>query len=159
MFAKIVAQATDVTNDTEDGKLTLKCRVAGSVVDIATFHDGTYGLTLVNNSAHGVVKAHSVATYSDETLKTNIEPIDSALDKVQQLQGVTYDWLSDGSKDIGFIAQEVKEVIPQVVYGGKQEGDLGLDYGSLTALLAEAIKEQQSQIDTLRTELDKKSDK
>jgi len=156
MFAKIVATSADVTNGTEDGTLIIKNRVAGSVVSTATFWDGTYGLTLLNSSAHGVIKAHSLATYSDETLKTNIAPIDSALDKVQQLQGVTYDWKSDGTADIGFIAQEVKEIIPQVVYGGKEDGDLGLDYGSLTALLAEAIKEQQSQIEDLKNKLEDK---
>ena len=95
-----------------------------------------------------------MVTYSDETLKTNIQPLESALETVNKLQGVSYEWKSDGSNDLGFIAQDVNKVVPQIVYG-TGDGDLGLDYSKLTSILVEAVKEQQAQINDLKSKLDK----
>jgi hypothetical protein len=150
-FASIAAEIDDASDGSEDGKLEIKCMVAGSTQDIAVFNDGTYGITLANNSQYGVVKAHSLVTYSDETLKNNIITLTSPIDKVKSLRGVSYDWKSDGSSDIGFIAQEVLSVVPEVVYGSPEAGGYGLDYGSMTALLVEAIKAQQIEIDELKS--------
>jgi len=152
MFAKIVGVASDVTDGTEDGALQFKFRANGAVKTVEL--GAGAGLTLPNDSTYGVVKAHSMVTYSDETLKTNIQPLESALETVNKLQGVSYDWKSDGSHDLGFIAQEVNKVVPQIVYG-KGDGDLGLDYSKLTSILVEAVKEQQAQINDLKSKLDK----
>jgi len=152
MFAKIVGVSSDVTDGTEDGALQFKFRANGAVKTVEL--GAGAGLTLPNDSTYGVVKAHSMVTYSDETLKTNIQPLESALETVNKLQGVSYDWKSDGSHDLGFIAQEVNKVVPQIVYG-KGDGDLGLDYSKLTSILVEAVKEQQAQINDLKSKLDK----
>ena len=152
MFAKIVGVSSDVTDGTEDGALQFKFRANGAVKTVEL--GAGAGLTLPNDSTYGVVKAHSMVTYSDETLKTNIQPLESALETVNKLQGVSYDWKSDGSRDLGFIAQEVNKVVPQIVYG-KGDGDLGLDYSKLTSILVEAVKEQQAQINDLKSKLDK----
>jgi hypothetical protein len=152
MFAKIVGVSSDVTDGTEDGALQFKFRGNGAVKTVEL--GAGAGLTLPNDSTYGVVKAHSMVTYSDETLKTNIQPLESALETVNKLQGVSYDWKSDGSRDLGFIAQEVNKVVPQIVYG-KGDGDLGLDYSKLTSILVEAVKEQQAQINDLKSKLDK----
>jgi hypothetical protein len=97
--------------------------------------------------------------------KHNIFPIQNALQKVMQLQGVTFDWkksefpdrtFSD-QKTIGFIAQEVEKVLPEVVQTEKTtEGYKAVQYDKIVALLVEAIKEQQQQIDVLKEELKKK---
>tara|TARA_R100000008_G_scaffold76248_1_gene55995 strand:+ start:549 stop:3581 length:3033 start_codon:yes stop_codon:yes gene_type:complete len=152
MFAKMVVSSTDVSNGSEDGEVAFKIRCAGAIKEISM--GGGAGLTLPNDSTYGVVKAHSLVTYSDETLKTNIQPLDSALDKVTKLQGVSYDWKSDGSADVGFIAQDVQNVVPQIVYGN-QDGEFALDYSKLTSILVEAVKEQQAQINDLKAKLDK----
>mgnify|MGYP001187930259 CR=1 FL=1 len=152
MFAKIVGVSTDVSNGSEDGALQFKFRAAGAVKTVEL--GAGAGLTLPNDSTYGVVKAHSMVTYSDETLKTNIQPLESALETVNKLQGVSYDWKSDGSHDLGFIAQDVNKVVPQIVYG-TDDGDLGLDYSKLTSILVEAVKEQQAQINDLKSKLDK----
>jgi hypothetical protein len=94
---------------------------------------------------------------SDITLKTNIKPLTGSLDKVIKLQGVSFTWKEDteiskmtGIKDdIGFIAQEVKEILPELVREN-ENGLLSLRDKSITALLVEAIKEQQKQIDELK---------
>ena len=90
---------------------------------------------------------------SDLTLKENIQTISHPLQKVKQLRGVTYEWKNNNletGKQIGFIAQEVEKVIPEVV---ANEGIYSMQYGPLTALLVEAMKEQQQQIESLQTEV------
>jgi hypothetical protein len=97
----------------------------------------------------------NVTAYSDVKLKENIVTIDSALDKVKELRGVYYNKKSDESKTrkIGVIAQEIQKILPEVVLtstGKDEESTLSVDYGNITALLIEAIKDQQKQIEELK---------
>jgi hypothetical protein len=111
-------------------------------------NDGTWTVT-------GDVVAYG--SPSDITLKTNIKPLEGALEKVMKLQGVSFTWKEDTEMskminlkdDIGFIAQEVQEVIPDLVRKN-DNGLLSLRDKGITALLVEAIKEQQKQIDELK---------
>jgi hypothetical protein len=85
---------------------------------------------------------------SDRRIKDNIETIESALDKVNRLRGVSFtrkDLADKTKKHIGLIAQEVLEVIPEVV-GGSEETSYSVGYAELVAVLIEAIKEQQTYI-------------
>jgi hypothetical protein len=93
--------------------------------------------------------------YSDERVKTNISTIDNALNKVLSLRGVTYERTDglDQSQKIGVIAQEVQKILPQVVHE-QQDGMLGVSYGNMVGVLIEAIKEQQKQIEELKSKLD-----
>ena len=92
---------------------------------------------------------------SDKKLKTNIVPIKNALNKVLQLNGVEFDFISGndtgylGVHQIGLIAQDVNKIIPEVV-SKNNDGTLGLSYQHLVALLIEAMKEQQEQINDLK---------
>jgi hypothetical protein len=87
------------------------------------------------------------STYSSRRWKTNIEPLQGALEKVEQLRGVTYDLKANGKHEVGVIAEEVGAVVPEVVTWEENGKDAqGVDYGRLTALLIEAVKEQQSLI-------------
>ena len=109
-----------------------------------TFVESTGNLT-----ASGTVTANS-----DERLKENVETIEEALEKVKQLRGVEYDLKETGDHCIGVIAQEVEKVVPDVVY----EDDLGVKsvaYMNMVALLIEAVKDQQKQIDELKSLLNK----
>ena len=103
--------------------------------------------------------AADVIAYSDKRLKENIKPIKNALEKVTQLQGITYNRkdIDDKSTKIGFIAQDIQKIIPEVV----QDNDeyLGVSYGNITAVLVEAIKEQQKQIVSLQNEINKLKNK
>ena len=90
---------------------------------------------------------------SDERLKKNIEPIDSALDKVKSLNGIYFNWIDESkpNKNIGLIAQNVQSVVPELV---SCEGTyLTVNYAQMVAVLIEAIKEQQQQIDELKAKL------
>jgi hypothetical protein len=84
-------------------------------------------------------------------LKTKIRPFKDALKKIKKLTGVSFDWKSDGQHSIGLIAEDVGEVLPEAVdYGENGKDALGLDYGRLVAVLIEAVKEQQAQIEELK---------
>ena len=92
---------------------------------------------------------------SDERLKDNVTPIESALDKLNQIGGYEFDWNSDSEHsghDVGVIAQEIEKVLPEVVVT-RGNGYKAVRYEKIVALLIQAIKEQQSQIDDLQSRL------
>ena len=99
-------------------------------------------------------------TCSDARFKKNVEDIDSPIENILKLRGVNFDWRADEFEDrqfddgrqIGFIAQEIKEVLPEVVIEGV-DGYYAVDYSRLTPILVEAIKEQQKTIDQLRVKV------
>lgn len=97
---------------------------------------------------------------SDAKYKTNVQAINSALEKLQQLNGVSYDWKTkefpeknfDARHQLGFIAQDVEAVVPEAVSITK-EGDYGLSYSTFIPLLVEAVKELKAENDALKAEL------
>ncbi len=95
-------------------------------------------------------------TGSDSILKYDIKNVVSASEILRKLQGVTYKKKSDEKNiavtHIGLIAQDVKKVIPEIVYQ-KEKGGLGIAYEELIPLLIEAIKEQQIQIERLTAQI------
>ena len=93
---------------------------------------------------------------SDARYKKNISSFTGALNKVKQLRGVTYNWLDEKkgtTEQIGFIAQELEKVFPQLVMTNK-DGYKSVAYSHVIPVLVEAIKEQQQQIDELKKEMD-----
>jgi hypothetical protein len=94
---------------------------------------------------------------SDAKYKENVKPIENALDKVMDLEGVSFDWkenseVLDIKEDIGFIAQDVQKVIPELVREN-EDGNLSLRYQGLIPVLLEAMKEQQKQINELKSQM------
>lgn len=90
--------------------------------------------------------------HSDRRLKQNIHTITNPIEKVSALRGVNFEFIKDGKKQIGVIAQETEEIIPEVI-GECPDGYKTVQYGNITGLLIEAIKEQQKQIDELREKI------
>jgi hypothetical protein len=108
--------------------------------------------------ANNDVIAFSSTVSSDKKLKTNIENINYGLSDVLKLNGRQFDWKrKDRGHDIGFIAQEVEEVIPELVKEvdglNGEDSFKTVDYAKTTAVLVEAIKEQQKQIEDLKSEI------
>jgi len=93
-----------------------------------------------------------ITAYSDKRLKRNIETISDPLDIVTKLRGVKFE--KDGRHSTGVIAQEVEEVLPEVVHTDA-EGMKSVAYGNVVGVLIEAIKDQQAQIDDLISRLPK----
>ena len=91
----------------------------------------------------------NVSAYSDARLKEDVETVANALDLVASMRGVTYTRKDTGSKGVGVIAQEMLEVIPQVVQQG-EDGTLSVAYGNLVGVLIEAIKELKTEVETLK---------
>jgi hypothetical protein len=107
----------------------------------------------VKNSSPHVLVSGDLNSTSDERLKKNIKPIDNALADICQLEGVTFDWKDTGTQGQGFIAQQVEPIIPDVVNTDEDTGMKSINYVGLIGHLVEAIKEQQTQIDDLKAEI------
>jgi hypothetical protein len=108
-------------------------------------------VALFTGSNKSLVVTGDVTAFSDVRVKENIKTIDNALNKILCLRGVTFNRidLDDKSEKIGVIAQEVQQVLPQIVM---EENDrLSVAYGNLAGVFIEAIKEQQKQIEELKT--------
>jgi hypothetical protein len=124
-----------------------------------TYAGGTNGHRWVNsgNSVQladldnsGNLSASSHPTYSSRRFKQNIRPIENALNTLKQLNGKIFDWKTKNvTNDIGFIAEEVNEVLPTLVNFDQDGQTKSLDYSRITALLTEAVKEQSGTISNL----------
>lgn len=108
----------------------------------------------------GDVIAYSTTTGSDRKLKENIRDLEGSLDKTLKLRGVKFDWKDENKANdqLGFIAQEVEEILPEVVkevetLTKEDETHLTVNYPAVVPLLVEAIKEQQSIINRLEERL------
>jgi hypothetical protein len=94
----------------------------------------------------GLAIASGWQVYSSRDFKDNIQPIGSALEKLLELRGVTYDSKATGKHDIGMIAEEVAGVIPEAVGQDGQGKTQSIDYSRLVGVLVEAVKTQQAQL-------------
>lgn len=108
-----------------------------------------YSLWSVNNAGDFTARGN-VTAYSDVRLKHDVRTLNGALDTVQKLRGVSYRWNRDNSTGIGFIAQEVEAVCPELVLDGDHKS---VAYGNVTAILVEAVKELRAEVEALRAEL------
>jgi hypothetical protein len=106
-----------------------------------------------NSLAGNFTATGDITAYSDARVKENIETLPNALESVKQMRGVTYNKIGEEKQSIGVIAQELEEVVPQLVHTN-EEGMKSVAYGNITALLIEALKEQQEQIEELKAQLD-----
>ena len=141
--------ATEVYLMNQNVQVSSSVRFNG--LGVGTEPSGVVGAILATND----VVAFST---SDERLKENFEPIGSATEKISQLTGYTFDWIPmegihvHSGHDIGVKAQEVEKVLPEIVED-RGNGYKAVKYEKLTALLIQAVNEQQKQIVDLTTEL------
>ncbi|MGH8016446.1 MAG: tail fiber domain-containing protein, partial [Candidatus Zixiibacteriota bacterium] len=142
------------------GRISLQGSGVGSNVLLAP---GPAGVTLNQGDQQVIGNLCATGTIgpcSDKRLKQNIRPIEGALEKIKQINGKNYKWNREEFPDfnfaegnqIGVIAQEVKEVVPEAV-SENNDGYLTVDYGRITAVLIEAVKEQQKQIEDLKAKV------
>jgi hypothetical protein len=141
-------------SDTPSAGINMKMRYNG-----ITEFTGYHGRVLINTSTDngenlyvvGTIRATSTITAnSDIRLKSNITKIENALEKVGQISGYTYNTDYDDKRHGGVIAQEMEKVFPEIVNTGN-DGLMGVEYGNISALLIEAIKEQNTKIKNLET--------
>ena len=103
------------------------------------------------NPSTGVLEAQDFNSLSDIRYKENVETIDGAVAKLQQLRGVEFDWKHSPGSSVGVIAQEVQEVYPQLVTEGEEK--ITVNYNGLVGLLIQAVKEQADEIAALKEKL------
>lgn len=163
---RIVFSTTADGAQVRTDRMTIK---ADGNVDIVALLGGAVNLTA---DASGNI----IRDPSDEKFKENVKPITGALEKVKQLQGITHKWKPEINmglnEEYGFIAQQVKEIIPELVSGGEtlnktrqipipntdemqtenytEESYLAVKYGKMVAVLVEAIKELDAKITALQ---------
>ena len=115
--------------------------------DNGTHLSGAYDrrMTIANDGSvtfPGTVTAQAYYSSSSLTLKDNVRTYENALDTVNRLRGVSFDWKDSGKPSVGLIAEEVAKVVPEVV-AYNDGAATGVNYASLVGVLVEAVKEQQ----------------
>jgi len=154
---------TGVTSLTAGTGVSVSGATGGVTVSIGQAVATSSSPTFAGLTINGAITATGdITAYysSDRRFKSNIQLIPNALEKVIKLNGVTWTWNEDVNEvtkttpNTGLIAQEVQEVLPEVVME-REDGHLGLDYSKMMGLLVEAIKEQQTQIHSLTLEIEK----
>ena len=133
---------------------TASALVTGNNYQVSSFGVGTPA----SGTAGEIRATNDITAFysSDKRLKENINPIPNALQKLSQISGNTFDWKSGFSEihshsgtDVGVIAQEVEKVLPQVVTT-RENGYKAVQYEKIIALLIEAVKELQEEVNQLK---------
>lgn len=141
--------ATNVAHaDLTSDNLTIKTLVSDKDFVIKGNDGGSEitALTIDMSAAGAATFNDDITAFSDERLKTDIQTIDNALEKVTQMRGVTF--TKNDRKGTGVIAQEMQKVMPEVVHNGEEY--LSVAYGNLVGVLIEAIKELKNEVDELK---------
>ena len=158
--------------DADNGKLVL-----GEDADLEHYHSGTHGYIDVNvgslyvrddaDSVHslfdmatgnlhveGDIIAFSTTIVSDPKLKYDIQPLTNSLEKINELNGVTWKWKNDGTPSAGVISTDVKKVLPEAVKNqtslNTNEPYEAVNYDAIVGLLVEAVKELKKEIEELK---------
>lgn len=144
------------TNPSFGGTATFtgQLRVTGGVASTSTTTGSllvTGGVGVTGAVYCGPLVATTITETSSIALKENVEPLTGALESISKLVGVIYDRKDKTSKDeAGFIAEQVNEVMPNLVTKDDKGNPYGVQYTKIIAYLVEAVKEQQRQIDDLK---------
>jgi hypothetical protein len=153
---------TGVSVSAGTGAVTIS--IGQAVATSSNVQFNSLGIGMAASATAGRIDAtNDIVAYSssDIRFKENIKPIENALEKISKISGNTYDWKAENKiehgyegNDVGVIAQEIEEVLPQLVQT-RDNGYKAVKYDKLVALLIEGIKEQQTQIHSLTIEIEK----
>ena len=155
----LVSGSSQITLSSTTGYGTV---INQNLLTTSNVQHNSLGIGMAASATAGRIDAtNDVVAYSssDIRFKENIKPIENALDKISKISGNTYDWKEENKiehgyegNDVGVIAQEIEAVLPQLVQT-RESGYKAVKYDKLVALLIEGIKEQQKQIDELKSRL------
>jgi hypothetical protein len=124
---------------------------SAGLVGLGNFQTGNVEHPLQMASGAHVTSGGVWTDASDRALKDNIEDLEYGLDEILRLRPRSFNYIIDDSESIGFVAQEVEEVIPEVVSGS--EGKKGVAYGQLVSVLTNAVQELEARVSELEDEL------
>ena len=167
-FEGSAGQLFSITNNLTSGSIFSVNDVSGipsidvdadGTVQIATY-GGNLGVGTTNPTSKltvqgdvlvsGVITSTDYNSASDINLKENIQPIENPIDKVLQINGVSFDWKETGRSSMGVIAQEVERVLPELVSGVDSKT---VNYNGLIGLLIEVVKELNNEIIDLKAQI------
>ena len=98
----------------------------------------------------GILTATDINSASDIRLKTNIKSFENTLEKIVQINGVSFNWIENNAKSGGIIAQDVEKVFPELVNDGDHKT---VNYNGLIGVLVESIKELKQEVENLKSRL------
>jgi hypothetical protein len=152
---------TGVTVSGATGAVTIS--IGQAVATSSNVQFNSLGVGMAASATAGRIDAtNDIVAYSssDIRFKENIKPIENSLEKISKISGNTYDWKEENKiehgyegNDVGVIAQEIEVVLPQLVQT-RENGYKAVKYDKLVALLIEGIKEQQLQINDLKSKIE-----
>ena len=146
---------------TTGGDVYILVNGTGASADISTHFKANGNVLIGSGTDNGnklqvtgtIWSSADIIAFSDISVKKNIRTIDNALDRVVKSRGVLYDRKDiDSNDNIGFIAQEIEQQFPELI-SKNADGTKGVKYQNAVAVLFEAIKEQQKQIDGLKKQV------
>ncbi len=153
-----IGQGLDASLADSTGYLVVGDEGGSNVVidnnEIMARDNGTTSTLFLQQNGGAVFVNGSQAHASDATLKREVRDLELGIEKVRQLRPVSFEWkdAEDNRRHFGFIAQEFREVAPNLVYEG-EEGSLGLSYVELVPLLVRALQSQDAELAALKSEL------
>jgi predicted acyltransferase (DUF342 family) len=133
------------------GQIKFWCGANASITGAGTADSNLTTMLLTTSGLDvtgDIVASGNVTAYSDFRKKDNIVTVDTPLEKIMKMRGVYYTRINENTRQLGVIAQEVEEVLPEVIHTDIS-GFKSVAYGNIVALLIEAVKAQQSTIDYL----------
>ncbi len=160
----LVAPSTSVCGNTGDlAFFTWQCNTSTSREVMRINGSGNVGIGTSTPTqrltVNGNVLANNVAVPSSIRFKDHVIPLDDALARLGEIDGVRFDWKSqwaadrDGRvHDIGFVAEDVEKVFPEIVFRNEAGEVIGMDYSRMTAVAVSAIKQLKSENDALRAQ-------
>ena len=139
--------------DPNNQPAAMRIELQGKSLGIANNDVGKISFSSANGNIVTVGDITAFGTVSDRNRKENIVKIDNALDKVSQISGYTFNYIGDDTPMTGVIAQELEEVLPEVVYETESPDGTqskAVRHGNIVGLLIESIKELKAEIDELK---------
>ena len=148
-IAKFINSSSDfvIATDVDDKDFIIKGQDSTSEITALTIDMSEAGAATFNND---------VTAFSDKRLKTDISPISNALEKVKQMQGVYYkrNDVENAKQQVGVLAQDMEPVLPEVVLTADDDMETkSVDYGKLTAVLIEAVKDLSYEVTQLKQQI------
>ena len=156
------ANQITVSGVTATGAFTASLSLPQDIATTSNVRFGSLGIGVAASGTSGRIDAaNDIVAYSssDRRFKENIKQIPNALSKILRIGGYEFDWISNvelhghEGHDVGVIAQEIEEILPELVQT-RESGYKAVKYDKLVALLIEGMKEQQIQIDNLKSEVE-----
>ena len=142
------------------GNLELNSTSGTTNIDDIVTISGNLGIGTINPTSKlhvvgdtyisGILTATDINSASDIRLKTNIKPFENTLEKIVQINGVSFNWIDSNAKSGGIIAQDVEKVFPELVNDGDHKT---VNYNGLIGVLIESIKELKQEVEDLKSRL------